>query len=125
MVALIQIDLDVILKNKKHLYDNETWDHMNEKACGKIRSCLTKEVKYPMKDDECAMTLRHTWEEKYLLKSSKNRFHAMNQVYSFRMKHWASMHDHVLRFKKLLADLKNFHEDIKDEVKAMILLHSF
>ena len=34
------------------------------------------------------------------------------------------MHDHVSRFEKPLADLKNFDEDIKDEVKAMIMLHS-
>ena len=34
------------------------------------------------------------------------------------------MHDHVSRFEKLLADLKNLDEDIKDKVKAMILLHS-
>ena len=34
------------------------------------------------------------------------------------------MHDHVSRFEKLLADLNNLDEDIKDEVKAMILLHS-
>ena len=40
------------------------------------------------------------------------------------MKHAVSMHNHVSRFEKLLADLKNLDEDIKDEVKAMILLHS-
>ena len=34
------------------------------------------------------------------------------------------MHDHVSRFEKLLTNLKNHDEDIKDEVKAMILLHS-
>ncbi|KAH9717217.1 hypothetical protein KPL71_021741 [Citrus sinensis] len=82
------------------------------------------EVKYLVKDEECAMTLWRTLEEKYLLKSPENRLHAMSQVYGFRMKHGVSMHDHVSRFEKLLADLKNFDEDIKDEVKAMILLHS-
>ncbi|KAH9733971.1 hypothetical protein KPL71_017220 [Citrus sinensis] len=124
MDALIQIDLDVVLKNKRHLYDEEIWDRMNEKACGQIRSCLTKEVKYLVKDEECAMTLWRTLEEKYLLKSPENRLHTMSQVYGFRMKHGVSMHDHVSRFEKLLADLKNLDEDIKDEVKAMILLHS-
>ena len=34
------------------------------------------------------------------------------------------MHDYVSRFEKLFTDLKNLDEDIKDEVKAMILLHS-
>ncbi|KAH9717385.1 hypothetical protein KPL71_021793 [Citrus sinensis] len=48
----------------------------------------------------------------------------MSQVYGFRMKPGVSMHDHVSRFEKLLADLKNLDEDIKDEVKAMILLHA-
>ncbi|KAH9685884.1 Integrase catalytic domain-containing protein [Citrus sinensis] len=104
MDALIQTDVDVVLKNKSHLYDEEIWDRMNEKACGQIRSCLTK--------------------EKYLLKSPENRLHAMSQRYGFRMKPGVSMHDRVSRFEKLLADLKNLDEDIKDEVKAMILLHS-
>ncbi|KAH9716239.1 Integrase catalytic domain-containing protein [Citrus sinensis] len=81
MDALIQIDLDIVLKNKRHLYDEEIWDRMNEKTYGQIRSYLTKE-------------------------------------------HGVSMHDHVSRFEKLLADLKNLDEDIKNEVKAMILLHS-
>ena len=40
------------------------------------------------------------------------------------MKSGVSMHDHVSKFEKLLADLKNLDEDIKDEVKVMILLHS-
>ncbi|KAH9657504.1 hypothetical protein KPL70_023101 [Citrus sinensis] len=124
MDALIQIDLDVVLKNKRHLYDEDIWDRMNEKACGHIRSCLTKEVKYLVKDEECAVTLWRTLEEKYLVKSPENRLHAMSQVYGFRMKPGMSMHDHVSRFEKLLADLKNLDEDIKDEVKAMILLHS-
>ncbi|KAH9706494.1 hypothetical protein KPL70_012223 [Citrus sinensis] len=95
---------------------------MNEKACGQIRSCLTRDVK--VKDEECAVTLWRTLEEKYLVKSPENRLHAMSQVYGFRMKPGVSMHDHVSRFEKLLADLKNLDEDIKDEVKAMILLHS-
>ena len=34
------------------------------------------------------------------------------------------MHDHVSRFEKLLVDLKNLDEDIKNEVKVMILLHT-
>ncbi|KAH9802505.1 Integrase catalytic domain-containing protein [Citrus sinensis] len=94
MDALIQIDLDVVLKNKRHLYDEEIWDRMNEKAC-----------EVPAENLE-------------------NRLHAMSQVYGFRMKPGVSMHDHVSRFEKLLTDLKNLDEDIKDEVKAMILLHS-
>ncbi|KAH9648687.1 hypothetical protein KPL70_025692 [Citrus sinensis] len=48
----------------------------------------------------------------------------MSQVYGFRMKPGVSMHDHVSRFEKLLADLKNLDEDIKDKVKVIILLHS-
>ena len=34
MDALIQINLDVVMKNKRHLYDKEIWDRMNEKTCG-------------------------------------------------------------------------------------------
>ncbi|KAH9666242.1 Integrase catalytic domain-containing protein [Citrus sinensis] len=124
MDALIQIDLDVVLKNKRHLYNEEIYDRMNEKTYGQIRSCLTKEVKYLVKDEECAVTLWRTLEEKYLVKSPENRLHAMSQVYGFRMKPRVSMHDHISRFENLLADLKNLNEDIKDEVKAMILLHS-
>ncbi|KAH9706402.1 hypothetical protein KPL70_012195 [Citrus sinensis] len=100
-----------------------------EKFDGKInfgiwRSCLTNEVKYLVKDEECVVTLWRTLEEKYLVKSPENRFHAMSQVYDFRMKLGVTMHDHVSRFEKLLTHLKNLDENIKDEVKAMILLHS-
>ncbi|KAH9648400.1 retrovirus-related pol polyprotein from transposon TNT 1-94-like protein [Citrus sinensis] len=123
--ALIQIDLDVVLKNKRHLYyDEEIWDRTKEKACGQIRSCLTEEVKYLVKDEECTMTLWRTLEEKCRLKSPENCLHAMSQVYGFRMKPGVSMHDHVSRFEKLLVDLKNLDENIKDEIKAIILLHS-
>ncbi|KAH9682404.1 hypothetical protein KPL71_027339 [Citrus sinensis] len=45
------------------------------------------EVKYLVKDEECAVTLWRTLEEKYLVKSPENRLHAMSQVYGFRMKH--------------------------------------
>ena len=48
----------------------------------------------------------------------------MSQVYDFRMKPGVLMHDHVLTFEKLLTDLKYLDKDIKDEVNAMILLHS-
>ncbi|KAH9764080.1 hypothetical protein KPL70_001401 [Citrus sinensis] len=82
------------------------------------------EVKYLVKDEECAMTLWCTLEEKYMLKSPENRLHTMSKVYGFLMKYGVSMHDHVLRFEKLLADLKNLDKDINDEVKTMILLHS-
>ena len=40
------------------------------------------------------------------------------------MKSAVSMHDHLSRFEKLLVDLKNLDEVIKDEVKTMILLYS-
>ena len=56
---------------------------MHEKACGQIRSCWTKEVKYLEKDEECMMTLWCTLKEKYLLKSLENRLHIMSQVYGF------------------------------------------
>ena len=70
------------------------------------------------------MTLWRTLEEKYILKSLENRLHIMSQVYGFRIKYGVSMQDHVLRFETLLPDLKNLDEDIKDEIKVMILLHS-
>ena len=78
MDALIQIDLDIVLKNKRHLYDEEIQDRVNEKACSQIRSCLSKEVKYLVKDEECAVTLWHILEEKYLLKSHENCLHVMS-----------------------------------------------
>ena len=49
--TFIQIDLDILLKNKRHVYDEKTWDRMNEKACGQIISCLINEVKYLVKDE--------------------------------------------------------------------------
>ena len=93
---------------------------MNEKACGQIRSYLTKEVKYLVKEEKCAMTLWRILEEKCLLKSPENRRHGISQVYGFRIKPGVSMHHHVSRFEKLLTNLKNLDENIKDEVNAMI-----
>ena len=83
MVAFIQIHLDVVLKNKKYLHDEEIQDRTNEKACSQIISCLTKEVKYQVKDEKCVMTLWRTLEEKHLLKSPKNCICIMSQVYGF------------------------------------------
>ena len=37
---------------------------------------------------------------------------------------WVSVPNHFSRFEKLLANLKNLDENIKDEVKTMIILHS-
>ena len=68
MDALIQIDLNVVMKNRRRLYDEEIWDRMNEETYGQIRSYLTKKVKYLVKDEEYAMTLWRTLEEKYVLK---------------------------------------------------------
>ena len=70
MDVLIQIDLDVVLKNKRHLSDKEILDRMNEKACSQIRSCLTKEVKIFVKDEECAMTFMAYIGEKVLAEKS-------------------------------------------------------
>ena len=97
---------------------------MKKKSYGQIRSYLTKEVKYLVKNEECAMTLWCILEEKYMLKSPKNCLHTMSHMYGIRIMHGVLMHDHVLRFEKLLPDLKNLDEDIKDEVNAMIVLHS-
>ena len=120
--ALIQIGFDVVLKSKRYLYDQKTWDCTNEKTCSKIRSCLTKEMKYLVKDER-AMTLWRTLEKTYLLKSLENCLYTMNQVYGFQIKPDVSMHDHVWRFGKLHTNLKNLDEDFKDEVNAMTLLH--
>ena len=35
--VLIQIDLDIVLKNKRHLYDEETWDRMKHAASLEIK----------------------------------------------------------------------------------------
>ena len=48
----------------------------------------------------------------------------MRQVYGFRMKPAMSMHDHISRFEKLLVDLKNLDEVIKDEINDMIILYA-
>ena len=100
--GIIQIDLNIVLKNKKYLYNEETWDRMNEKIRGQIRSCLTKELKYLMKDEECVIVLCRTLNKKYLLKNLENRLHTMSRVYGFRMKHGVLMYNNVSRCQKLL-----------------------
>jgi len=59
-----------------------------------------------------------------LIKSIKNRLYLIMRLYRFQLKNEISIGEHMNNYTKLLADLANVNEVIKDEDKALILLSS-
>ena len=68
---------------------------------------------------------RKTWEileSKYLMKSIENRLHLKRRFYRFQLKKEIFIGEHMNNYMKLLVDLANVNEMIKDEENALILL---
>ncbi|KAM0995986.1 hypothetical protein ACFX2C_006047 [Malus domestica] len=59
-----------------------------------------------------------------MTKSAENRLHLKKKLYRFQYNEGTKMIRHLDAFNKLIADLLNLDEDIKDEDKALILLNS-
>jgi len=58
-------------------------------------------------------------------KSIENRLHLKRRFYRFQLKKGIFIGEHMNNYTKLLSDLANMKEMIKDEHKALILLNSF
>lgn len=63
-------------------------------------------------------------EDKYMKKSVENRLHLKKRLFYFKYKEGTKMINNLDAFNKLISDLLNLDEDIKDEDKASILLNS-
>ena len=70
---------------------------------------------------------RKIWEiitGKYLMKSIENQLYLKKRIYCSSWKKEISIGNHMNNYMKLLADLTNVDEVIKDEKNALILLSS-
>jgi len=63
-------------------------------------------------------------ESKYLTKSIENCLHLKKRLYRFQLKKEISIGEHMNNYTKILANLANVEEGIKEEDKALILLNS-
>ncbi|KAG8485591.1 hypothetical protein CXB51_018981 [Gossypium anomalum] len=122
--VLRQQELDIALEEKPDKMDDKEWAKINRQACGTIRLCLAKEQKYSVMRETSAKKLWDTLEEKFLMKSLKNRLYTKKKLYRFTYAHGMSMNDHVNSFNKILADFLNLDEKFEDEDKALLLLNS-
>ncbi|KAK8934286.1 hypothetical protein KSP39_PZI015019 [Platanthera zijinensis] len=102
----------------------KTWLKMNRSACGLIRNCVTQDIKYGIMTETSAVKMWGFLESKYMTKSVENRLHMKRRLYRFTMRKGVSIDDHLNEFTKLLADLFNLDEEVKDEDKALLLLNS-
>ncbi|KAI0500208.1 hypothetical protein KFK09_018417 [Dendrobium nobile] len=97
---------------------------MNQSACGLIRNCLSQEIKYGVVIETSIVKLWKTLENKYLMKSVENHLHMKRWLYRFQMRHMITIDEHLNNFTKLLADILNLDENVRDEDKTLLPLNS-
>ncbi|KAM1047413.1 hypothetical protein ACFX2C_026771 [Malus domestica] len=122
--VLAQQDLLAALGEKPEVMSKPEWEKLNLWACSSIRLCLAKTQKYFVMRETVASVLWQKLEDKYMMKSAENRLHLKKKLYRFQYKEGTKMIRHLDVFNKLITDLLNLDEDIKDEDKALILLNS-
>ena len=62
-------------------------------------------------------------EDKYMIKSVKNRLYLKKKLFKFTYKEGTSTHNHLDAYGKILADLRTLDVEIADEDKALYLLN--
>ncbi|KAM2496278.1 hypothetical protein ACFX1W_036168 [Malus domestica] len=122
--VLAQQDLLAALGEKPEAMSKPEWEKLNLWACSSIQLCLAKTQKYFVMRETVASVLWQKLKDKYMTKSAENRLHLKKKLYRFQYKECTKMIRHLDAFNKLIADLLNLDEDIKDEDKALILLNS-
>ena len=95
---------------------------INRLACGTIRLCLSKELKYPFMRETSGSKLWKEMKDKFMKKSTKNKLYTRTKLYRFQYKSGTTMNDHITIFDSLVTDLLNLHEKVSDVDKALILL---
>ena len=122
---LFQQELDVALEeNIPEDVDEKDWTRINRLACGTIRLCLSKELKYPFMRETSASKLWKEMEDKFMKKSIENKLYTRTKLYRFQYKPGTTMNDHITRFDSLVTDLLNLDEKVSNVDKALILLVS-
>ena len=123
--VLFQQELDVALEESRpEDVDEKDWTRINRLACGTIRLCLSKELKYPFMRETYASKLWKGMEDKFMKKSVENKLYTRTKLYRFQYKPGTTMNDHITRFDSLVTDLLNLDEKVSDVDKALILLAS-
>ena len=122
---LYQQELEDALEDKKpEKLEDKEWTKINRQACGTIRSCLTREQKYPYMRETFASKLWKELENKFMKKSCENRLYLKKKLFRFQYQPGTTINEHIALFNKLVADLLNLEENVKDEDKALLLLAS-
>ena len=92
---------------------------MNQMTCGVIWCCLTQDIKYHAVTETSAKKIWEILESKYLTKSIKNHLHLKRRLYCFQLKNVVPIGEYMNNYTKILVDLTNVDEVIKDEDKAL------
>ena len=123
--VLFQQELDVALEESRpEVVDGKDWARINRLACGTIRLCFSKELKYLFMREMFASKLWKEMEDKFMKKSTENKLYTRTKLYRFQYKPGTTMNDHITRFDSLVTDLLNLDEKVSDVDKALILLAS-
>ena len=123
--VLFQQELDVTLEESRpEDVDEKYWTRINRLACGTIRLCLCKELKYPFMREMSVSKLWKEMEDKFMKKSTGNKLYTRTKLYRFQYKLVTTMNDHITIFDSLVTDLLNQYEKVSDVDKALILLAS-
>ena len=123
--VVFQQELDVALEESRpEDVDEKDWAIINRLACGMIRLCLSKELKYPFMRETSASKLWKEMEDKFMKKSTENKLYTRTKLYRFQYKPGTTMNDHITTFDSLVTDLLNLDEKASDVDKALILLAS-
>ena len=100
------------------------WDKLKRTMCDIIRSYLIYDIKYHVITETSGKKIWEILESKYLTKNIKNRLYLKRRLHRFQLKNRISIYKHKINYTKLLVDLTNVDEVIKDEDKMLILLSS-
>ncbi|KAM7466611.1 hypothetical protein LguiB_014173 [Lonicera macranthoides] len=100
------------------------WEEYDLKASSTIRLHLPQNVIYYVMREKSAASIWKILEEKYMTKSIENRLYLKKKLFRFEYARGTSMSEHVDEFNKMISDLLNLNEDMKDEDKAILLLNS-
>ncbi|KAL6199987.1 hypothetical protein ACLB2K_029769 [Fragaria x ananassa] len=104
---------------------DKDWQKINKMACSAIRLCLAKHQKFDVMSETTPKELWQKVEDKYMMKSAENRLHLKRRLFNFKYKEGTKMIHHLNAFNKLVDNLLNLDEEIKDEDKAMLLVNSY
>ena len=97
---LFQQELDVALEESRpEDVDEKDWIRINRLACGTIRLCLSKELKYPFMRETSASKLWKEMEDKFMKKSTENKLKNLKAK-----KLWRNPDSHLISVMKEIGN---------------------